>query len=246
MNRLQRLYFGTWQLGGQFKKMSPAQIRSLLIFAINSGIHRFDTAAVYGQGKVEEILGSCLPEDAVIVTKIPATSKPILESPEIIQRFYSQDSIYRSVYESLKRLRRDSIDSLLLHNWLPTWSSDAIPILECLNKLKDRGVVKHVGISLPDNFTDPINEVILPYIDVIEAPFNSEQTWVLKQLPCLLNLKKEILLRSLFKQGKLLTNQQTAKVIVQNTIALGTSVVIGMTTKKQITQNINHLKEKTK
>lgn len=242
MNWFNRLYFGTWQLGGQFKNLSPEYIKSLLLFAISSGIRRFDTAAVYGEGKVEQMLGAYLPEDAVIVTKIPAVSKPNLEAPEPIQRFYSQDGIHRSVYGSLERLRRSSIDAVLLHNWLPTWSSEAEVIIECLNGLKDEGVVKRVGISLPDNFSCPVAETVLSHIDMVETPFNTEQTWVLQQLPYLLDLKKEVLLRSLFKQGKLLTSPHSAEIIVQNAFALGTSVVIGMTTEEQVTRNINYLK----
>lgn len=242
MEWFNRLYFGTWQLGGHFNNLSSAYIESLLLFAINSGIRRFDTATVYGGGSVEEMLGLCLPKDAVIVTKIPATSKPSLEAPEPIQRFYSRDGIHRSLYESLERLRRPSIDTALLHNWLPTWTTEAVAVLEHLNKLKDQGVVKRVGISLPDDFSYCVAEAVLQYIDVIEAPFNTEQTWVLQQLPFLLDLKKEVLLRSLFKQGRLLTCPRSAKMIVQSTFTLGTSVVIGMTTEKQITQNINCLK----
>lgn len=72
-----RLYFGTWQLGGQFKKLSTPYIESLLLFAINSGIRCFDTAAIYGGDKVEEILGVCSPKNAIIVTKIPGTTNRI-------------------------------------------------------------------------------------------------------------------------------------------------------------------------
>ena len=236
-----RLYFGTWQLGGQFKNLSKACIESLLLFAISSGIRRFDTAAVYGGGRVEAMLGTCLPENAVIVTKIPAASKPNLEAPEPIQRFYSQDGIHRSVYGSLERLRRSSVDTLLLHNWLPTWSEDAIAILECLNKLKAQGIVKRVGISLPDAFLYPIDKAVLPHIDVIETPFNSEQRWMLTQLPTLIELKKEVILRSLFGQGKLLA-ECSAESLIQDALKLETSVVIGMTTEEQIIKNINCLK----
>lgn len=245
MNWFDRLYFGTWQLGGQFKNLSHAYIESLLLFAINSGIRRFDTAAVYGAGKVEEMLGACLPEDAVIVTKIPATSKPNLEAPEPIQRFYSRDGIHRSVNESLERLQRTSIDVMLLHNWLPTWSEDAVAIFECLNELKDQSVVKRVGISLPDNFSYPVAETVLPHIDVIETPFNSEQKWILKQLPILIELKKEVILRSLFDQGKLLT-EHSAELLLRDAFKLGTSVVVGMTTEEQITRNINCVKGEVK
>lgn len=56
MEWFDRFYFGTWQFSGQFKQLSRPQIEILLNFALRSGIRRFDTAAVYGDGKVEEIL----------------------------------------------------------------------------------------------------------------------------------------------------------------------------------------------
>ncbi|MFA6897973.1 MAG: aldo/keto reductase [Candidatus Paceibacterota bacterium] len=241
MKWFERLYFGTWQLGGQFKNLSPAYIESLLLFATSYGIRRFDTAAVYGGGEVEEILGSCLPEDAVIVTKIPAIKKPDLKAPAPINEFYSRDHLDQSVENSLSRLRRTQIDTVLLHNWLPSWSSDAVFILQHLQEVKDSGIAKKVGISLPDDFSSDISDKVLPYIDVVEAPFNRNQKWVLKQLPSLLAMKKEILLRSLFCQGKLLTSH-TAEQLVKDALQLKTSVVIGMTTEEQINRNINHLK----
>lgn len=236
-----RLYFGTWQLGGQFKQLSTAQIESLLFFALDFGIRRFDSAAVYGGGMVERILGSILPDDSVIVTKIPASSKPSLNSQAPIHDFYSRDSIRRSAFASLERLQRSSVDTLLLHNWLPSWSSDAIEILNSLVELKNEGISKRVGISLPNLFSAHINQEVLSYLDVIEAPFNPNEQWILSQLPELLRLKKEILLRSLFDQGKLLKNQ-TADAFLQKALVLNTSLVIGMTTQEQITQNIQSVK----
>lgn len=241
MKWFERLYFGTWQLGGQFKNLSSTYIESLLLFAISSGIRRFDTAAVYGGGMVEEMLGLCLPEDAVIVTKIPAIKKPDLKIPASINEFYTPDHIDQSVVSSLDRLKRTWVDTVLLHNWLPLWSSDAVPILQCLQELKGAGTIRRVGISLPDDFSSNINDEVLPYIDVIEAPFNPTQRWVLNQLPSLLAMKKEIILRSLFCQGKLLASHP-AELLVKDALQLKTSIVIGMTTEEQITRNINYLK----
>jgi aryl-alcohol dehydrogenase-like predicted oxidoreductase len=241
MKWFERLYFGTWQLGGQFKKLSPDYIESLLLFAISSGIRRFDTAAVYGGGKVEEMIGSWLQGDAVIVTKIPAIKKPDLKTRASISEFYTPDHLDRSVEGSLDRLKRTQVDTVLLHNWLPSWSSDAILILQHLQKMKSGNTTRRVGISLPDDFSSVISDEALPYIDVIEAPFNPNQRWVLNQLPSLLAMKKEILLRSLFCQGKLLTSH-TAELLVKDALQLQTSVVIGMTTEEQITRNINYLK----
>jgi aryl-alcohol dehydrogenase-like predicted oxidoreductase len=235
------LYFGTWLLERQLKEPLVNKIEEILLFAIDSGIRHFDTATVYGGGKIEEILGACLQEDAIIVTKIPAITKPYLQSPAPIQKFYSRNHIKCSVEGSLGRLRRISVDTILLHNWLPSWSTDAIEILWCLKEMKEQGITRRVGISLPDNFSSHIAQEVLPYIDVIEAPFNPEQRWVLEQLPTLLELKKEVILRSLFDQGKLLT-EHSAESLVQDALKLGTSIVIGMTKKEQITQNINYLK----
>ncbi len=53
-----------------------------------------------------------------------------------------------SVEESLKKLRVDQIDLLLLH-----WPNPAIPLadsIRALNEVKRRGLVKHIGLS---NFT---------------------------------------------------------------------------------------------
>lgn len=241
MKWFERLYFGTWQLGGQFKNLPSAYIESLLLFAISSGIRRFDTAAVYGGGKVEEMLGSCLPEDAVIVTKIPAIKKPDIKTHCPLSKFYTPDHLDRSVTGSLNRLKRTRVDTVLLHNWLPSWSSNAVTILQHLQRMKNDGLTRRVGISLPDDFSSNINAEVLPYIDVIEAPFNPNQRWMLNQLPSLLAMKKEILLRSLFCQGKLLTTHP-AELIVKDALRLKTSVVIGMTTEEQITHNINYLK----
>lgn len=242
MEWFDRFYFGTWQFGGQFKQLSLQQIESLLNFALRSGVYRFDTAAIYGDGKVEEILGTYLPQETIIVTKIPALSKPKLNSPAPIQNFYTPDLIHKSVQESLKRLRRNSIDVVLLHNWHPLWSFDAVEVLTALDDLKKRRLVRRTGISLPNGFNIYINNTILPYLDVIEAPFNPQERWLLQQLPHLLQMKKEILLRSLFCQGRLLREGYTAKELLREVIVLNTSVVIGMTTEKQITENINYLK----
>lgn len=241
MKWFERLYFGTWQLGGRFKNLSSTYIESLLLSAISSGICRFDTAAVYGGGKVEEMLGSCLPEDAVIVTKIPAIKKPDIKACVPVSELYTPDHLYRSVEGSLNRLKRTQVNTVLLHNWLPSWSSGTVPVLQHLQSMKSSGLTQRVGLSLPDDFSANISDEVLTYIDVIEAPFNPNQRWILNQLPSLLGIKKEVLLRSLFCQGKLLTNQ-SAETLVKDALQLGTSVVIGMTTDEQINRNINYLK----
>lgn len=245
MNWNDRLYFGTWQLSGQFKDLTNTQIENLIQVALSHGIYKFDTAAVYGQGNVEKILGACLPQKARILTKIPAILKPGTQTS--IDKCYSRDSIHRSAEQSLSRLGRNSIDILLLHNWMPSWQKNATYILEVLNELKEIGVAGQVGISLPNGFSDYIDDSVLEYIDVIEAPYNLREQWIVSQLPQFKRLGKEVLLRSLFLQGKILMGDErqadiSAMEILTRALKLETSVVVGMTTTDQIVQNINQMK----
>lgn len=243
-----RLYFGTWQLSGQFKDLTNTQIENLIQVALTHGIYKFDTAAVYGQGNIEKILGACLPQEAMVLTKIPAILKPGVQTS--IDKCYSRESIHRGAEQSLSRLGRDSIDILLLHNWMPLWQKNATYILDALKELKGIGIVRQVGISLPNGFSHYIDDSVLEHIDVIEAPYNIHEQWIVSQLPQFKRLGKEVLLRSLFLQGKILMGDErqagiSAMEILTRTLKLETSVVVGMTTTDQIIQNINHLKEQS-
>jgi len=240
-----RLYFGTWQLSGQFKNLRTTQTENLIQVALAHGIYKFDSAAVYGQGNVEKILGACLPQETRILTKIPAILKP--DTQISIDKCYSRDSIHRSAEQSLSRLGRNSIDILLLHNWMPSWQKNATYILEALNELKEIGIAGQVGISLPNGFSDYIDDSVLEHIDVIEAPYNLREQWIVSQLPQFKRLGKEVLLRSLFLQGKILMSDErqadiSATEILTRVLKLETSVVVGMTTTDQIVQNINQMK----
>ncbi|MEK7647484.1 MAG: aldo/keto reductase [Patescibacteria group bacterium] len=242
MEWFERLYFGTWQLGGgQFRALSEYQKERLLSAAIIAGICRFDTAAVYGGGAVEELLGRHLQQQAVIVTKIPAIRKPNPEKQEPINEFYPTDHMRRCVMNSLDRLRRAQVDTILLHNWSPSWAVGAQDVLDCLNSMKQEGLTRRIGISLPNDFGFQSGARLFPWMDVVEMPYNPEQAWARKLLPAMQGCGVEVLLRSLFGQGRFLTTD-TAESLIANAGELGTSVVIGMTTEEQIKRNINCLK----
>lgn len=259
---LERLYFGTWQFGGQFKKMSGLEMVSLVEHALRKGVLRFDTAMVYGSGKVEEMLGEILPREAVVVTKIPAIKKPAGNLCGGIEEYYPEDFIRKSLDESLRRLRRDSVDTLLLHNWSSAWNNQSEQAFSLLEKLKTEGMVKRIGISFPNGHDCFVGENIRERIDVVEAPCNIVNNEIVEQIPKFLACGKEVILRSIFLQGILLRNEIeradffpedirsartadapsqcfTSQEILSRVLAFDTSVVIGMTTVEQIDQNIS-------
>jgi 2,5-diketo-D-gluconate reductase B len=58
---------------------------------------------------------------------------------------YRRDAFLRSVEESLRKLRTDHVDLLLLH-----WPNDAVPLAEqigALNEVRKAGKARHIGIS---------------------------------------------------------------------------------------------------
>ena len=235
------IYLGTWQYGGGFKDLSNEEIESLLRYAKSKGIKKFDTALVYGKGNVEKILSLVVNEKDEVITKIPAKKKPNNDSDSIITDFYSYEYMKECVNKSLKNLNKDKIDTCLLHNWSVEWNNH-FEIIEWLLQLKKENLINRIGISLPNGYDNTLPEKILSFIDVIEAPYNLENEWIEKYIEEYKQYGIEIILRSLFSQGKTLKeNNVSPEDIIKRAMEKNTSLVIGMTTFDQIDSNVKVL-----
>ena len=125
------LGFGTWELRG-----STAQ--RLVEAALRIGYRHLDTAQMYGN---EAEIGAGLRASGIARDEVFLTTKIWPD------RFRAGD-LERSVDESLRKLRLDAVDLLLLH-----WPSREVPLSEtigALNRVHADGKARHVGIS---NFT---------------------------------------------------------------------------------------------
>lgn len=104
---------------------------ALLDHALSRGVRLYDTAAAYGQGASETILGRWLglrrPQGITVATKIPAP--------------YDQ----LSIDASLRRLGVEQIDVLYLHQWHAT--AESLSTLIDLDALVCSGRVKAIGVS---------------------------------------------------------------------------------------------------
>lgn len=119
------------------------------------GITTWDNADIYGDYSCEEMMGrawkeSGIPRDRVqLVTKcgIKLVSQ---RRPEHSIKSYDTSTahIVRSVENSLKMLRTDYIDVLLIHR--PDPLMDANEVAETFEKLRNSGKVRYFGVS---NFT---------------------------------------------------------------------------------------------
>ena len=122
------LGFGTWQLDG---KACVGAVRR----ALDIGYRHIDTAQMYGN---ETEVGQAIADSGVGRGDIFVTTKVMMEN-------VSATKVKSSTAESLKKLKLDYVDLLLLH-----WPSKDVPLSETLgamSELQKAGKTKAVGVS---------------------------------------------------------------------------------------------------
>ncbi len=126
-----------------FELPDDKSVIELFELAQSLGINFIDTAPAYGSS--EQRLGELLPDrhDWVIVTKVGE----IFENDK--SRFdFSFDHTIKSVEQSLKKLKRDVLDVVLVHsdgNDMDIIKNE--PAFDALEVLKNKGLIKAYGMS---------------------------------------------------------------------------------------------------
>jgi aryl-alcohol dehydrogenase-like predicted oxidoreductase len=144
-----RVGFGAWAIGGggwefgwgpQDDEESMAAIHR----ALQGGVNWIDTAAAYGFGRSEEVVGRALQgldERPYVFTKAS-----LLEGPgRKVLHSLKRDSIRREAEASLARLGVDAIDLYQIHWPIPV--EDIEEGWSAMSELKDEGLVRHIGVS---------------------------------------------------------------------------------------------------
>ncbi len=119
------------------REIDGAASHELLDYAFDKGIREFDTAAAYGDGTSEAILGEWI-----------ASRRPDAGSLTIATKCYppfTPERVTKAVGESLERLRVPKLDLLYLHKW--DESAMSVEFLEALDGVVQAGFVREVGIS---------------------------------------------------------------------------------------------------
>ena len=147
--------FGCWPMAGdRYGAIEDDEAVKAIHRALERGVNCVDTAPAYGTGHSEEVVARALGGrrgDVILVTKCgirvapPGQPSPVRDS--------SRANILREVDASLKRLRTDWVDVLLIH-----WPDAATPFDETMRALEEvvaSGRVRFVGVS---NFTGAMLE----------------------------------------------------------------------------------------
>lgn len=126
---------GTWSFAGDTIWAESDEKESIAVIhaALDRGIALFDTSPNYGSGRSEMILGKALKgrSRGSVATKIKVDG-------------LSETEITRAVEQSLRNLRRESIDLMQIH-W-PAAPSEVFNALNCFMDLKAQGKIKNIGV----------------------------------------------------------------------------------------------------
>ena len=149
--RLSVIGLGTWAMGGGDWKFGwgdqdQSAAISAVLRAVELGINWVDTAAIYGEGQSEELVGRALrqlspAERPLIATKCGRVPQGNGEIGKCLRR----SSVIAECEASLRRLRVDCIDLYQLH-W-PEPDEEIEEGWQTLADLKAQGKVRDIGVS---------------------------------------------------------------------------------------------------
>jgi len=145
--------------------------------ALEFGVNFFDVAPGYGHGKAEEVLGRALQgrqEPVVLATKVRLTATEIHDIAGAVRT---------SVEASLRRLRRESVDVLHVHNRftprrgdLPhSLSADDVlgPVLEAYQQIQHAGKTRFIGVSAMEPDVPTVRRIMQSgHYDTVLAYYN--------------------------------------------------------------------------
>lgn len=178
------------------KKFTKKEILKTEKIANKSHIEYIDTAHDYKDS--EKIIGDSKLRKLRIITKIRIPRKNILKIETLVDEL---------MIKSLKRLRKNKIDTLLIHNLDDLFGRNGAEFLNAVKSIKKRGFVNNIGVSIyePEEL-DKLWKFWKP--DVVQAPLNVLDQRILRS-GWLNKLKKnniKFFARSCFLQGILIGN----------------------------------------
>jgi aryl-alcohol dehydrogenase-like predicted oxidoreductase len=139
---------GTWAIGGPWQMgwgpQDDDESVSTILAAIEGGINWIDTAAIYGLGHSEEVVGKAikeLGERPIIATKCGVVWDRQGRKVNCLER----DSIMHECETSLKRLGIEVIDLYQMH-W-PIPDEQVEEAWEAMSQLAKQGKVRYMGVS---------------------------------------------------------------------------------------------------
>ncbi len=155
----------TWGVWG--KQLKKTEMMALMHYCIDQNITTFDHADIYGGYTTEADFGHAFAESGIDRNRVQLISKCGIQlitdnRKSTVKHYnYNKDHIIWSAEKSIKDLKTDHLDLLLLHR--PSPLMDVNDIAEAISNLKKRGLIKAIGLS---NFTPLQTDMLSQIIEV--------------------------------------------------------------------------------
>lgn len=139
---------GSWFYGRPEMGLKPVSHGVAVVErALELGVNYFDTAPLYGRGRSEEVLGVALrgvTEPHYLATKVGYYPEPF---------DYTRDAVWRGLDASLKRLQRDHVNLIQVHEaekagWEGLFGAGRT--LEALLDIQAQGMCDFIGLTGSD------------------------------------------------------------------------------------------------
>ena len=178
-NRLNsELVAGTMFWGQWGKELSAQKMCDLITFFFENGISTFDHADIYGGYTMEAAFGQAFSRSALQRDRVQFISKCGIQyisenrSNDIIHYDTSKAYIIASAEASLKHLKTDYLDALLIHRPSPLMHPE--DVMSAADALKKDGKILSFGVS---NFSSSHMELIMSegLIDINQIEFSVVQ-----------------------------------------------------------------------
>ena len=152
--KFSRIISGTMSWGQWGKQLDSKDMADLIKHCVENNLTTFDHADIYGDYTTEARFGDAFSksnikrEDIQLISKCGIQYISASRSNKVKHYNYSKDYIILSVEQSLKQLKTDYLDALLLHRPSPLMQPQEV--MEAVAKLAQEGKINDFGVS---NFT---------------------------------------------------------------------------------------------
>jgi len=144
---LSEIGFGAWAIGGPWEygwgnTDDEESIRAIRK-GIDLGMNWIDTAAVYGLGHSEEVVGKAIAgmrDQVFVATKCCQ----VWDDKKVVRTYGGPESIRGEIEESLRRLKTDHVDLYQMH-----WPDRQTPVEESwkeMMRIRQEGKTRYIGV----------------------------------------------------------------------------------------------------
>jgi len=178
--------YGMWGMGG-WSGSDDSQSARALDRAVELGCNFFDTAAAYGEGHSERLLGELLRRyrdiKVVVASKVPPKNRRWPgRATSAADEVFPYEHVVECTNATLRNLAVETLDLQQLHVWDDAWA-DADGWRRAVRELKQSGKIRSFGISVnrwePENVLRALETGLVDAVQVVYNVFDQSPEDVL-------------------------------------------------------------------